>query len=114
MATKITEYRTDDLETLRRPGAEVKADGTVHFSFEGTEYAIDLTSENKEKMLGDIGPYIKAARRLKSPRKSRARERPGLDLAAVRLWARNQGFDVKTHGRVPARIVEKYRAAHPL
>jgi hypothetical protein len=32
--------------------------------------------------------------------------------AAVRAWAREQGLEVSDRGRLPARVLEAYRAAH--
>jgi uncharacterized protein YjbI with pentapeptide repeats len=45
-----------------------------------------------------------------------ARKTTGSDLAAetVRTWARENGIAVNEKGRVPAEIVAKYRAAHPV
>jgi hypothetical protein len=34
------------------------------------------------------------------------------ERAAIRAWARQQGLQVSDKGRLPARVVEAYRAAH--
>ena len=38
--------------------------------------------------------------------------RPGgvLDPRKVREWAKGQGIDIKERGRVPAEVIEKYKA----
>jgi hypothetical protein len=43
------------------------------------------------------------------PRGRRAAE--PLDTRKVREWARAEGIDIKERGRVPAEVVEKYKAA---
>lgn len=35
----------------------------------------------------------------------------GIDPAAVRAWATEQGIDVAAKGRIPVAVVDRYRAA---
>lgn len=35
-----------------------------------------------------------------------------VDAKAVRQWAADEGIDVPTRGKLPADVVERYRAAH--
>jgi len=37
---------------------------------------------------------------------------PGQDLAPIRAWARENGFEVAAHGRVARTVVEAHQAAH--
>jgi hypothetical protein len=41
---------------------------------------------------------------------SRKGSRP-VDTTAVRIWAQEQGIDIKERGRVPASVVAQYKAA---
>ncbi|MDJ1113215.1 Lsr2 family DNA-binding protein [Microbacterium dauci] len=43
-----------------------------------------------------------------TPPSGRSRE----ELADIRLWARSNGYDVASHGRVPVKVIEAYDAAH--
>ena len=40
-----------------------------------------------------------------------ARPASSLDTRKVREWARAEGIDIKERGRVPAEVIEKYKAA---
>lgn len=91
------------------------ADLTVHFSFKKKEYEIDLTAAHAEEMEHDLAKWIENARRVDVRRpatRSRRGASTGLDLAAVREWARANGFQVSDRGRVPAKVVEAWVAAH--
>lgn len=95
-----------------------KADQTVSFGFAGKSYEIDLSKKNAGVLEKVLKPYIDVARsvrsasgrgRVASSRTSRAST--GVDLGAVREWARANGFEVNDRGRVPAAILEAYGTA---
>src|SRR5579871_7071805 len=107
MAQKIQTLFIDDLD-----GGE--AAGTVRFGLDGAEYEIDLSAAHGEELREALGQYISHARRTGGParraaRGSRASGAP--DTAKVREWAKEQGIEIKERGRVPASVVEKYKAA---
>jgi hypothetical protein len=93
------------------------ADQTVSFSLDGADYEIDLSEENAARLRDDLAVWVGHARRTTAGR--RARTAPGagagadggVDVAAVRAWARENGHTVNERGRVPAAVVEAYRAA---
>jgi hypothetical protein len=104
-----------DLAAASDPDTQVEADGTVRFGFDGNEYEIDLTDEEKAEFGLLIAPYAAAARRL-TPRRRRGRSprtapADAVDPQAVRSWARENGIDVKDRGQLPASVLDKYRAA---
>lgn len=114
MATEIIKRLVDDLD-----GSQ--ADGTVRFGWEGVEYELDLSQGNAEKFHSDIEKYISAARRASrgaTPHKKSGKAPKNLppaqreQLEAVRTWARSQGHEVSSRGRVPAAIMELFREAH--
>jgi Lsr2 len=89
------------------------AEETVTFGIDGKVYELDLSSVNADALRGILAPYISAGRR------SRASARTGrqggrasaeVDIAAVRVWAVENGYAVNTRGRIPAPILDAYTA----
>ena len=106
MATKITVTLQDDLDG--RP-----ADETVQFGPGGAAYEIDLSNKNARAFRKQLAPYIEHARKAgPAPRR-----RPGRTAASrqrsgdIRAWAKGQGIMVRVRGRIPASVMERYRAA---
>jgi len=85
-------------------------------------YELDLCQQHLDEL-------ISSARRIRRPRKSRAssskrrpakkaararkgrRARKAVDTAAVREWARANGYAVGERGRIPASVVDAYAAS---
>lgn len=93
----------------------------VAFSFEGSDYTIDLGPDNAQAFREAMAPYAEAARRMGSTRartargssrRSAAKSSGGGDTKAMREWARSQGWTVSDRGRIPAEIMDAYTAAH--
>ena len=113
MAQKITTLFIDDIDG----GA---AEGTVRFALDGTEYEIDLNAKHSEELRSALGRYVSHARKVggASRRVGRAAGRAGrgsgstLNTTEIRNWARENGYDIKDRGRVPADLVAKYQAAN--
>ncbi|HSH58242.1 MAG TPA: Lsr2 family protein, partial [Acidimicrobiales bacterium] len=109
---------------------ESEAVDTVKFGLDGYDYEIDLCAEHSEQVHQELGDLINFARRAggarrgrstsarqKAQRTPRANSATGAAadrerLQAIREWARSQGYDVKSRGRIPQTIVEEYEAAH--
>ena len=112
MAQKITTLFIDDIDG----GA---AEGTVRFALDGTEYEIDLNAKHSEELRSALGKYVTHARKVggAARRGGRAAGRGGRGAGSaqntteIRNWARNNGYDIKDRGRVPADVVAKYQAA---
>ena len=112
MAQKITTLFIDDIDG----GA---AEGTVRFALDGTEYEIDLNAEHSEELRSALGKYVTHARKVggTARRGGRATGRivrsasSALNTTEIRSWARENGYDIKDRGRVPADLVAKYQAA---
>ena len=112
MAQKIQTLFIDDIDG----GA---AEGTVRFALDGTEYEIDLNAKHSEELRNAIGKYVTHARKVGggARRAGRAAGRTSrgagsaLNTTEIRNWAREQGYDIKDRGRVPADLVAKYQAA---
>ena len=111
MAQKVQVILVDDLD-----GGE--AEESVTFSLDGVSYEIDLSSENAEALREAISPWVGHARRV-SGRTGRGRGpgRPRVaaaktDLADVRNWARENGYQVSDRGRVSSEVMSAYDGAH--
>jgi hypothetical protein len=92
-----------------------KAAETISFGLDGVVYEIDLSMKNSEKLRRVLQRYTSASRRVggritRGDRgKGTARSDPA-QLAAIREWARHNGYAVGDRGRVPTYIVEEYNA----
>jgi len=108
MAQKIQTLFIDDID-----GGE--AEGTVRFGLDGTDYEIDLSARHDQELRSTLTQYIAHARKVSGAGRrgtTRAGRTPGsANTVAVRAWAKEQGYDIKERGRVPADIVTKYREA---
>jgi nucleoid-associated protein Lsr2 len=113
MAKTVITQVTDDLDGSN--GAE-----TVTFGYEGRSWEIDLSKKNRSTLERALKPYIDAGRktaggrgrRPNPARRGRGRSTSGLDLVAIRDWARQQGYTVADRGRISAEITDAYNAAH--
>jgi hypothetical protein len=107
MAQRIQTLFIDDIDG----GA---ADGTVRFGLDGADYEIDLSGEHSEELRSALGKYIQHSRKVGGAARRPARGRgaaSAVDTVKVREWARENGFEIKDRGRVPADLVAKYQAA---
>lgn len=107
MAQKIQTLFIDDID-----GGE--ADGTVRFGLDGTEYEIDLNTKHSEELHAALANYVAHARKATGLGKRTGRGRRAaqtVDTGKVREWARENGYDIKERGRVPADILAKYQTA---
>ncbi len=90
---------------------------TVQFALGGTAYEVDLSVENAAELRSLLDPYISAGRRTGSGGSGRSgapRKRAGRDpeVTAIRAWANSNGYEISERGRIPAAILDAYRAAH--
>lgn len=84
---------------------------TVSFGIDSHAYEIDLTTEHAAELRELLSRYIQAARQTTKRRSApRPQTTPDYDPAAVRNWARTQGFQLADRGRIPAAVLVQYRA----
>ncbi|MBS4727678.1 Lsr2 family protein [Mycobacterium sp. SM1] len=111
MAKKVTVTLIDDFDGV------AAADETVEFGLDGVTYEIDLSTKNAAKLRNDLKQWVEAARRVGGRRRGRSgatRSRGAIDReqsAAIREWARRNGHNVSSRGRIPADIIEAFHAA---
>ncbi|MGH4011253.1 MAG: histone-like nucleoid-structuring protein Lsr2 [Pseudonocardiaceae bacterium] len=111
MAQKVTVTLVDDLD-----GGT--AEETVEFGIDGVSYEIDLSAGNAGKLRDSLADYVTNARKAGGRRKAtgparRASSggRASVDReqnAAIREWARKNGFNVSDRGRIPAEVLDAY------
>lgn len=114
MARRIVHQLVDDIDGTVLEAGEGE---TVHFSFRGISYEIDLSDANAESFREVLEPYIAAGRRSSAGSAARAgaprkRSSRSPETAAIREWANANGHPVSERGRIPAPVLEAYRAAN--
>ncbi|MFF8848350.1 Lsr2 family protein [Streptomyces sp. NPDC015127] len=111
MAQKVRVFLVDDID-----GG--KAEKTVSFALDGKIYEIDLSDRHADELRAALEPFTKAGRRIGSkPNGARRGGVPrsangGENTAAIRAWAKENGYTVNDRGRVPAEIKAAYQAAN--
>ncbi|WP_067855582.1 histone-like nucleoid-structuring protein Lsr2 [Nocardia shimofusensis] len=111
MARKVVVTIVDDYD------GESQAAETVSFALDGVGYEIDLSETNAKALRQVFEQWTPFARKVgKSSGRSRSvkqRERGDQEQAsAIREWARRNGYEVSSRGRVSADVVAAYKAAH--
>ncbi len=113
MAKKVTVTLVDDFD------GEGAADETVEFAVDGVTYEIDLSAKNAKALRSDLKKWVEAGRRVGGRRRGRSGGGPGRgraaidreQSAAIRDWARRNGHNVSTRGRIPADVIDAFHAA---
>lgn len=97
---------TDDLDGS-------KAERTYAFEWAGSTYEIDLSRRNGAAFEKALRPYLDAARRVRSTqrRHTRTTHNTANNPTDVRAWAKQNGFEIGDRGRIPATVLNAYRAA---
>lgn len=116
VASRTITVLTDDFD-----GKELKpGEGqTVSFSVGRTQYQLDLSDKNAEKFYDALKPYTEKAQKVgrtnigsQSAGAGAGRSASsGVDKRAVRAWAASNNIELSSRGRIPANIIEQYRAA---
>ncbi|MGN6302567.1 MAG: histone-like nucleoid-structuring protein Lsr2 [Angustibacter sp.] len=113
MAQKVQVVLIDDID-----GGD--ADETVTFALDGVTYEIDLNTDNAAKLRDALAVWVGNARRVsgrastgRSTSRSSGRRSSGAeDSAAIREWAKDNGYQVSERGRISAEVREAYAKAH--
>jgi len=117
----VIERILDDLD-----GEEIPDGGgeEITLTLNKTQYTMDLRSANVQQLHEALAPFIKNARRgsavdhhVRAAIKSTRGAKPGQGAVdaktrqAIKLWAVNNGVQVKARGRLPQSVVDQYYAA---
>ena len=112
MAQKTYTVRVSDLS-----GEELGEGGqTVNFSIGSDQYTIDLSDKETEKFYDALKKYTDVATKTGgrgvrgSRRSSGGSGRSKEELADIRAWAQQNGYEVSERGRVRQEILDAYDA----
>jgi len=105
MATRTVTVLVDDIDGTT-------AERTVEIELDGEAYELDLSTAHHHQLIRDLARWMAVARRVSgdgapTPFFSETRADP----RAVREWARSRGIEIPPGKRVPAHVVEEFRAA---
>jgi hypothetical protein len=112
MAEQIVISLVDDLD-----GSE--AEETVDFALDGVTYQIDLSEENAGELREALAVYVEHGRRSGGRRRAvgRSSSTGGRTASAdrelnqeIRVWARNNGFEISERGRIPTEVIDAFNA----
>lgn len=114
MAERIICQLIDDIDGSEIPEG---GGGSIEFSVRGASYRIDLSTANTAKFDKALKPFINAATKVRPARvrslKAGTNGKASPEqLAAIREWARKNGYEVADRGRLRSEIVEAFEAAH--
>ncbi|WP_394253088.1 histone-like nucleoid-structuring protein Lsr2 [Arthrobacter pityocampae] len=111
MAQRIQVELIDDLN------GEV-AQETIRFGVDGTEYEIDLTTENAEELRSTLAEYVDKARKARSGRRTQGGQQSTStgrskreNTQQIRQWAQENGYKPSSRGRITQSIVDAYNEA---
>lgn len=115
--------KTKVITVCDRHRGDVDAAGSVEIVIDGDRRKVDLCAEHLAEFRKLARPWLSSPgarapksagpRRRKAPatRARRGRGRGGDDLAAIRAWARENGYEVSDRGRLPGAVREAFAAA---
>ncbi|MFI7587039.1 Lsr2 family protein [Spongisporangium articulatum] len=105
MASNTTVELIDDVDG--KAAAE-----TVSFGLDGRDFEIDLSEKNAAALRKALDPWVAAGRKTSGRRTRKpVQVATGVDNRAVRIWAAGNGIELSSRGRIPAEVIDKYRAA---
>ncbi|MDO5498826.1 MAG: Lsr2 family protein [Propionibacteriaceae bacterium] len=105
MAQRVQVILEDDLDGTT-------ADETVRFGLDGVDYEIDLSSDNAQRMRDGLNEWVGHARRVPRGRGGAVANRKAGSPTEIRAWAKANGLEVNSRGRVPTHVREAFEAAN--
>ena len=97
--------------TVRIDDLDGKSEDAVPrtFSLEGVTYDIDLTDEHVMQLREALSKFIEAARARNKPRQDTSYPKRSPDqLAAIRRWGHENGYEFSDQGRIPKHVEEAF------
>jgi hypothetical protein len=104
MAQRVQVILEDDVDGT-------SADETIRFAIDGVDYEIDLSDTNADKLREAFAPWVGHARKVSKRRAAASTGAKSGSPTDIRNWARANGMEVNSRGRVPAHVREAYEAA---
>jgi hypothetical protein len=102
MVTTTKTILVDDVD-----GGE--ADETVRLGLDHVQYEIDLSKQNAANLRKSVSEFIDHARKVGG--RTRTTVSGQMDSAAVRAWAKSNGVQIKSRGRIPSEVITKFQEA---
>lgn len=101
-----------DCDMDNKSGADVE---TVAFSFQGTNYELELCAKHRKNLHAALSDLVGSARRVSATRRSPAKARQPRasqheENAEIRAWATANGLKVSERGRIAADVIEQFNA----
>ncbi len=90
------------------------ADESVTFALDGVTYEIDLSEANARTLRDALSRYVTAGRRVGGARRiggSASARTDKEQLDAMRRWARENGYEVSSRGRISKVVRDAYSAS---
>ena len=110
MARKVVVTLVDDFD------GESQAEETVTFALDRAEFEMDLSVLNAGRLRAELEQWTAHARKVgRAPRGKSDKARPAVDReqsAAIRDWARKNGHEVSSRGRIHAGVISAYHSAN--
>lgn len=110
MATRTVTTLVDDIDGSTEDVV------TCAFGLGDSHFEIDLNPDHREELESALGKFVAAARLVRGEKPAKQRrsvDRTDRDEShAVRMWAKENGFDVSERGRISKAVIEAYQAAH--
>lgn len=113
MATVTKTFLVDDID-----GSTDDVEN-VQISLDGANFAIDLSAANAVRLREKLAKYVESATRVTPRRTGRSKRaaKPAVtsgrdQVQAVRDWARQNGYEVSSRGRIPGSVQQAFDAAH--
>lgn len=111
MAQRVQVQLIDDIN-----GQE--AQETIRFGLHGTQYEIDLTSENADKLRSSLTDYVEKGRKATGSRRNQGGQKATVsasskrgDVQQIRQWAQENGHNPSSRGRLNQSIIDAYNEA---
>jgi hypothetical protein len=104
MVSRVITRMEDDID-----GSE--AAETILIGLDGATWEIDLSEQNAKKLRDDLSAYVNKARKVGGrSRRNAGSSKSLIDNKAVRVWAQANGIELSKRGRIPADVIERYKA----
>ena len=104
-----------------RCGREIDSEDPIELSFDGTSYRTDLCEDHAAELAAALDPFLSSAERVEGRSRvarpadgrsttRRPTRRDPMQVAAIREWARANGYEISDRGRIPRDVEEAYNA----
>jgi hypothetical protein len=112
MAKRVIHELIDDLDGKA-------ADESITFALDGTQYEIDLSKKNAQRLRDAFAPFLTAGTKVGrggvvTSRNGHSRGGPARtdrdQNRAIREWAQARGIDVSDRGRIKQETIDRYHA----